>query len=78
MPHQEPKSCIFEHIYFDLPNSMVFGRLVYESRHLFGEILATESPVDCNVVIAVLDFRVVVALGYAAKAGVASTTNTKN
>lgn len=68
--HPEPKQCIFEHIYFALPNSVVFGRSVYESRRLFGEILATESPVDCDVVIAVPDSGVVAALGYAAKAGV--------
>ncbi|KAH0940704.1 hypothetical protein HID58_000341, partial [Brassica napus] len=71
MPHPEPKQCIFEHIYFSLPNSIVFGRSVYESRHVFGEILATESPVDCDVVIAVPDSGVVAALGYAAKSGVA-------
>ncbi|EEF49515.1 amidophosphoribosyltransferase, putative [Ricinus communis] len=70
MQHPEPKQCIFEHIYFALPNSNVFGRSVYESRHLFGEILATEAPVDCDVVIAVPDSGVVAALGYAAKAGV--------
>ncbi|MBA0791378.1 hypothetical protein Gohar_015957 [Gossypium harknessii] len=70
MPHPEPKQCIFEHIYFALPNSVVFGRSVYESRHAFGEILATEAPVDCDVVIAVPDSGVVAALGYAAKAGV--------
>ncbi|KAE8724684.1 Amidophosphoribosyltransferase [Hibiscus syriacus] len=40
------------------------------SRHVFGEILATEAPVDCDVVIAVPDSGVVAALGYAAKAGV--------
>ncbi|PQM35895.1 amidophosphoribosyltransferase chloroplastic [Prunus yedoensis var. nudiflora] len=66
-----PKQCIFEHIYFALPNSVVFGRSVYESRRAFGEILATEAPVDCDVVIAVPDSGVVAALGYAAKAGVA-------
>lgn len=66
----EPKQCIFEHIYFALPNSVVFGRSVYESRKKFGEILATESPVECDVVIAVPDSGVVAALGYAAKAGV--------
>ncbi|KAL2477024.1 Amidophosphoribosyltransferase 2 [Forsythia ovata] len=71
MSHPEPKSCIFEHIYFALPNSVVFGRSVYESRHAYGEILATEAPVDCDVVIAVPDSGVVAALGYAAKAGVA-------
>ncbi|XP_047249924.1 amidophosphoribosyltransferase 2, chloroplastic-like [Capsicum annuum] len=53
MPHPERKSCIFEHIYFALPNSVVFGRSVYESRRAFGEILATEAPVECDVVIAV-------------------------
>ncbi|KAL6494780.1 Amidophosphoribosyltransferase 2, chloroplastic [Orobanche gracilis] len=70
MPHVEPKSCIFEHVYFALPNSVVFGRSVYESRRVFGEILAAEAPVDCDVVIAVPDSGVVAALGYAAKAGV--------
>jgi amidophosphoribosyltransferase len=70
MPHPEPKQCIFEHIYFALPNSIIFGRSVYDSRRKFGEILATESPVDCDVVIAVPDSGVVAALGYAAKAGV--------
>ncbi|KAI3780872.1 hypothetical protein L2E82_10865 [Cichorium intybus] len=70
MPHPEPKSCIFEHIYFSLPNSVVFGKSVYESRRQFGEILATESPVDCDVVIAVPDSGVVAAIGYANKAGV--------
>ncbi|CAL5328991.1 unnamed protein product [Camellia sinensis] len=70
MPHPEPKACIFEHIYFALPNSVVFGRSVYESRRTFGKILAMEAPVDCDVVIAVPDSGVVAALGYAAQAGV--------
>ncbi|KAH9657195.1 Amidophosphoribosyltransferase 1 [Citrus sinensis] len=43
---------------------------VYESRNHFGEVLATEAPVECDVVIAVPDSRVVAALGYAAKAEV--------
>ncbi|KAK7310589.1 hypothetical protein RJT34_08183 [Clitoria ternatea] len=69
--HPIPKQCIFEHIYFSLPNSVVFGRSVYETRRKLGEILATESPVECDVVIAVPDSGVVAALGYAEKAGVA-------
>ncbi|KAK9145998.1 hypothetical protein Sjap_005901 [Stephania japonica] len=70
LPHCERKACVFEHIYFAQPNSVVFGRSVYESRREFGEILATEAPVDCDVVIAVPDSGMVAALGYAEKAGV--------
>ncbi|KAM5548562.1 amidophosphoribosyltransferase, chloroplastic-like [Rosa sericea] len=66
----QPKQCIFEHIYFSQPNSVVFGRSVYETRFAIGEILAIESPAECDVVIAVPDSGVVAALGYAAKAGV--------
>ncbi|KAI6677632.1 hypothetical protein NL676_038428 [Syzygium grande] len=40
------------------------------SRGLSTEILATESPAECDVVIAVPDSGVVAALGYAAKIGV--------
>jgi amidophosphoribosyltransferase len=70
MPQRQRKACIFEHIYFALPNSVVFGLSVYQLRYTIGEILAQESPVDCDVVIAVPDSGVVAALGYAAKAGV--------
>lgn len=70
MPHKERKACVFEHIYFALPNSLVFGRSVYASRYRFGEILAEEAPAACDVVIAVPDSGVVAALGYAAAAGV--------
>ncbi|RWR89692.1 amidophosphoribosyltransferase, chloroplastic-like protein [Cinnamomum micranthum f. kanehirae] len=70
LPHRPRKACVFEHIYFSLPNSTVFGRSVYESRYAFGQILAAKAPVDCDVVIAVPDSGFVAALGYAAKAGV--------
>uniref|UniRef100_A0A0C9S8D6 Amidophosphoribosyltransferase n=2 Tax=Wollemia nobilis TaxID=56998 RepID=A0A0C9S8D6_9CONI len=70
LPHQQRKACIFEHIYFSLPNSLIFGRSVYHSRYTFGQILAEEAPVDCDVVIAVPDSGVVAALGYAARAKV--------
>ncbi|XP_058785492.1 uncharacterized protein LOC131660295 isoform X2 [Vicia villosa] len=70
MSHPQPKQCIFGHIYFALPNSIVFGRSVYESRRQFGKVLNTESPIDCDVVIAVPDSSVVAELGNAEKAGV--------
>lgn len=70
MPRVERKACIFEHIYFALPNSVVFGRSVYGSRYAYGQILAETAPVECDVVIAVPDSGVVAALGYADRAGV--------
>lgn len=68
MPRVERKACIFEHIYFALPNSIVFGRSVYGSRYAYGQILAETAPVECDVVIAVPDSGVVAALGYADRA----------
>ncbi|KAF6174288.1 hypothetical protein GIB67_040781 [Kingdonia uniflora] len=71
LPYQEQKaSCTFEHIYFSQPNSIVFGRAVSKSRYEFGVILATESHVDCDVVIPVLDSGEYAAQGFAEKAGV--------
>lgn len=69
MPQRQRKACIFEHVYFALPNSTVFGLSVYESRYEFGRILAQESPAACDVVIAVPDSGVVAALGFASEAG---------
>lgn len=68
LPQKQRKACVFEHIYFALPSSVVFGRSVYESRYEFGQIMAEDAPADCDVVIAVPDSGVVAALGYAAKA----------
>lgn len=65
-----PKSkvCIFEHIYSSLPSSIISGRSVSAFRHALGEILATENPVDCDVVIAVTESGAIPAQGYASKA----------
>ncbi|HPI41764.1 MAG TPA: amidophosphoribosyltransferase, partial [Pseudobdellovibrionaceae bacterium] len=56
--------CIFEHVYFSRPDSLVFGKSVYESRKKFGAQLAKESPVDADIVIPVPDSGVAAALGY--------------
>jgi amidophosphoribosyltransferase len=57
--------CIFEHVYFSRPDSMVFGRTVQTSRDLMGRILAQESPVDADVIVPVPDSGVAAAVGYA-------------
>ena len=48
-------SCIFEHVYFSRPDSMVFGRSVHESRDAMGRQLAREAPVDADIVVPVPD-----------------------
>jgi amidophosphoribosyltransferase len=62
--------CIFEHVYFARPDSVVFGHSVYQTRKLFGKYLAKESPVDADVVIPVPDGGVPAAMGYSLESGV--------
>ncbi len=56
--------CVFEHVYFARPDSLVFDRSVYAARQAFGRQLAVESPVDADIVIPVPDSGVAAALGY--------------
>jgi amidophosphoribosyltransferase len=68
----EPKRvthCIFEHVYFSRPDSLVFGRSVNKSRHRMGKQLARECPVDADIVAPVPDSGVAAAIGYAAESG---------
>ena len=62
--------CVFEHVYFARPDSVVFGKSVYNSRKKFGEQLAVESPVEADVVIPVPDSGVPSAIGYSQKSGI--------
>ncbi|MGH9675504.1 MAG: amidophosphoribosyltransferase [Candidatus Acidiferrum sp.] len=61
-PHQQ---CIFEHVYFSRPDSIIFGRSVNESRETLGRLLAREHPVDADIVVPVPDSGVPAAVGYA-------------
>lgn len=65
-----PSPCIFEHIYFARPDSIVFGRQVYSVRKEFGRQLAREFPVDADLVIPIPDSGVPAALGYAEESGI--------
>jgi len=62
--------CIFEHVYFSRPDSIVFGRAVQTSRDLMGRILAEESPVDADLVVPVPDSGVTAAIGYSQQSGI--------
>src|SRR5881397_2008986 len=63
-------SCIFEHVYFSRPDSMVFGRPVQDSREGLGRQLAREAPADADIVVPVPDSGVTAAMGYASESGI--------
>ncbi len=62
--------CIFEHVYFARPDSLVFGQSVYESRKRMGALLAKEFPTEADLVVPVPDSGVPAALGYSAESGI--------
>jgi amidophosphoribosyltransferase len=62
--------CVFEHVYFSRPDSIVFGRAVQESRETMGRLLAREHPADADIVVPVPDSGVAAALGFSAEAGI--------
>jgi amidophosphoribosyltransferase len=63
-------SCIFEHVYFSRPDSLVFGRSVQTSREELGRQLAREAGVDADLVVPVPDSGVTAGVGYAAESGI--------
>jgi amidophosphoribosyltransferase len=62
--------CVFEHIYFARPDSILFGRSVNDAREAFGAQLAKDHPVPADVVIAIPDSGVPAAVGYARESGI--------
>ena len=60
--------CLFEHVYFARPDSLIYGRSINESRHKMGRRLAVEQPAAADLVVPVPDSGVA-AIGYAAESG---------
>jgi amidophosphoribosyltransferase len=71
-PHKinKPSYCIFEHIYFSRPDSILFGESVHLVRQRLGENLAREHPVDADIVIGVPDSGNSAALGFSHESGI--------
>ncbi|HEV8632097.1 MAG TPA: amidophosphoribosyltransferase [Thermoanaerobaculia bacterium] len=65
----EPSRCVFEHVYFARPDSVVFGDAVSEVRRRLGAQLAREAPAVADLVCPVPDSGVFAALGYARESG---------
>jgi amidophosphoribosyltransferase len=65
-----PRPCIFEHVYFARPDSIVDGASVYEVRKRIGAELARENAVNADYVVPVPDSGVPAAIGYAQQSGI--------
>lgn len=62
--------CVFEHVYFARPDSMVFGQYVNDIRSRLGRVLAQEHPVHADIVVPVPDSGFYAAQGYAEQSGI--------
>jgi amidophosphoribosyltransferase len=67
---QSPRFCIFEHVYFSRPDSIIGGRSVYETRRQIGVELAREAPQDADLVCPVPDSGTPAAIGFAHESGI--------
>jgi amidophosphoribosyltransferase len=65
-----PRPCIFEHVYFSRPDSLVDGSSVYSVRKSIGAQLALENPVEADLVVPVPDSGTPAAIGYAQQSGI--------
>ncbi len=62
--------CVFEHIYFARPDTLLEGNRTQVSRRKMGEILWREAPAEADVVIAVPDSGNAAAAGYSKASGI--------
>lgn len=62
--------CMLELIYFARPDSVVFGHTPHIFRKQSGRVLAQESPVDADIVVAIPDSGISAAVGFAEELGI--------
>ena len=67
---RKSRFCIFEHVYFSRPDSILGGRSVYETREAIGRELAKEAPVDADLVCPVPDSGTPAAIGFSLESGI--------
>jgi len=62
--------CIFEHVYFARPDSVIEGQSVYKARRDSGKLLAKHFPVEADIVSGVPESANVAARGYSEESGI--------
>ena len=70
---KERALCTFEQIYFSRPDSVCDGKLVHSTRQRLGRELASEAPVEADLVVAVPDSGTPHAVGFAQQSGIPYT-----
>ncbi|MBF9045435.1 amidophosphoribosyltransferase [Rhodobacterales bacterium HKCCE4037] len=67
---RRPRFCIFEHVYFSRPDSIIGGQSVYETRRQIGVELAKEAHVEADLVCPVPDSGTPAAIGFSQQSGI--------
>ena len=73
LPEGRQALCIFEHVYFARPDSTLAGSEVHGVRLRMGERLATEAPVEADLVMPIPDSGTPAAVGYSRASGIPFT-----
>ena len=70
MPSEGARLCVFEHIYFARPDSLMDGLTVWQARRAMGAELASEAPAEADLVVGLPDSGTPAAIGYAGESGI--------
>ncbi|MFA6017148.1 MAG: amidophosphoribosyltransferase [Patescibacteria group bacterium] len=70
IPSSKKRFCLFEFVYLARPDSIFDKQLVHQVRQRSGEILAHESPIGADMVVAVPDSGTSAAIGYSKASGI--------
>lgn len=70
VPARERALCVFEHVYFARPDSVMEGDSIHAARVRMGMRLAEESPVEADLVVGVPDSGLPSAEGFARRSGI--------
>lgn len=62
--------CVFEYVYFSRPDSEIGGLSVYEARRRIGVELASEAPVEADLVCPIPDSGTPAAIGFSQASGI--------
>jgi amidophosphoribosyltransferase len=66
----DPKGCLFEYVYLARPDTTIAGRGVHATRVEIGRRLASEHPVEADLVISVPESGTPAAIGFAEQSGI--------